>query len=65
LQGRTDEATALVFNLEKASPLPASYLAIAEALKAIGDQDGARFWTARGLRRFPSDRALRAFGRTL
>jgi tetratricopeptide (TPR) repeat protein len=65
LQGRTEEATTLVFDLEKASPLPPSYLAIAEALKAIGDRNGARFWTARGLQRFPKDRSLQSFARTL
>ena len=65
LEGRNEAATQLIFDLEKAAPVPPSYLAIAEALKAIGDQRGARFWTARGLQRFPGDRALQSFARTL
>ncbi|HVS33662.1 MAG TPA: hypothetical protein VMS98_19665 [Thermoanaerobaculia bacterium] len=65
LDGRNDAATQLIFDLEKAAPLPPSYLAIAEALRTIGDQRGARFWASRGLRRFPSDKALRTFAPSL
>ena len=58
-QGKNDAATRLIFSLEKANPAPPSYIAISETLKIIGDRNGARFWAARGLRRFPRDRQLR------
>src|SRR5262249_17820223 len=60
MEGKTREATELIFALEKASPTPAANLAISQTLKAIGDLNGARFWAARGLSRFPSDRQLQA-----
>jgi len=47
LQQRGDEATKLVFALEKASPTPPSYIAIAEVLRVIGDDKGARYWASR------------------
>ena len=59
-QGKNREATQLIFSLEKESPTPPSYLAIAETLKIIGDVRGSRFWAARGLQRYPSDRQLAA-----
>ena len=59
-EGKTREATQLIFSLEKESPTPPSYLAIAETLKIIGDIRGSRFWAARGLQRYPSDRQLAA-----
>ena len=59
-EGKTRQATDLVFSLEKASPAPASYVAICETLKLIGDVNGAHFWAARGLNRYPGDRSLRA-----
>lgn len=65
LQGRIPEATQLVFALEKASPTPPSYVAIAETLKTMGDARGARYWTARGLKSYPNDPSLREFARTL
>ena len=58
-QGKNDAATRLIFSLEKANPAPPSYIAISETLKIIGDRNGARFWAARGLRRFPLDRQLK------
>ena len=60
VEGKNDAATQLIFSLEKAAPTPPSYVAIAETLKLIGDVRGARFWAARGLRRFPNDRQLQA-----
>ncbi|HEV2720465.1 MAG TPA: sulfatase-like hydrolase/transferase [Thermoanaerobaculia bacterium] len=60
MAGKTRQATELVFSLEKASPTPPAYLAISQTLKAIGDVNGARFWAARGLSRFPADRQLQA-----
>jgi tetratricopeptide (TPR) repeat protein len=65
LQGRVAEATQLVFALEKAAPTPPSYVAIAETLKAVGDDRGARYWTARGLKRFPGEGSLRALATRL
>ena len=59
-EGKNGEATRLIFSLEKKAPTPPSYLAIAETLKIIGDVNGARFWAARGLNKFPADRQLRA-----
>jgi arylsulfatase A-like enzyme/Tfp pilus assembly protein PilF len=59
-EGKTAEATQLIFSLEKAAPTPPSYVAISETLKIIGDRNGARFWAARGLSRFPNDRQLQA-----
>jgi arylsulfatase A-like enzyme/Tfp pilus assembly protein PilF len=59
-EGKNDAATQLIFSLEKAAPLPPSYVAISETLKLIGDRNGARFWAARGLSRFPRDRQLQA-----
>ena len=59
LQQRGDDATKLVFALEKASPTPPSYLAIAEVLRVIGDRQGARYWASRGLEKFPRSRELK------
>lgn len=60
MQGKSDVATQLIFALEKASPVPPTYVAISETLKTIGDRNGSRFWAARGLSRFPADRHLQA-----
>ena len=62
-EGKTAEATQLIFSLERAAPTPPSYVAISETLKIIGDRNGARFWAARGLSRFPNDRQLQALVR--
>jgi len=62
-EGKTQEATELIFALEKSSPTPPSYVAIAETLKIIGDRNGSRFWAARGLNRYPSDRQLQVLVR--
>ena len=59
-EGKTQEATALIFALEKAAPTPPAYVAISETLKIVGDRTGARFWAARGLNKYPADRQLRA-----
>ena len=59
-EGRTQEATKLVFALEKAAPTAPSYVAISETLKTIGDINGSRFWAQRGLGRYPGDRQLKA-----
>jgi Flp pilus assembly protein TadD len=59
VQQRNEDATRVVFELEKASPTPPSYLAIAEVLRVIGDARGARYWAARGLEKFPGNHELR------
>ena len=59
-QGKPEEGTALIFEMEKAAPTALTYAAISETLKTIGDRGGARFWAARGISRFPSDRHLQA-----
>lgn len=56
--GRNEAATELIFSLEKAAPTPPGYAAIAETLKVVGDKNGARFWAARGLNKYPHDRYL-------
>jgi len=58
-EGRTDDATKLVFQLVDRSPVPPSYAAISATLKTIGDDQGARYWLAQGLRKFPDDVTLR------
>jgi Flp pilus assembly protein TadD len=58
MEGRNEAATKTIFELEKASPTPPGYAAIAEVLRIIGDSNGARFWAARGLARYPGDRQL-------
>ena len=62
-EGKNSEATQLIFSLEKAAPTPPSYVAISETLKIIGDRNGARFWAARGLSKYPNDRQLQALFR--
>lgn len=59
-QHRVDEATKLVFELIKTVPEPHSYVVVAETLAAIGDNNGAMFWTAQGLHNFPTDAELRS-----
>jgi tetratricopeptide (TPR) repeat protein len=43
-QGRTDEATQTVLALAKAAPNKQTYQAIAETLRVVGDEPGARYW---------------------
>ncbi len=62
-EGKNQEATALIYSLEKAAPTPPSYVAISETLKIIGDRNGSRYWAARGLSRFPTDRTLQGLYR--
>jgi arylsulfatase A-like enzyme/Tfp pilus assembly protein PilF len=62
-EGKTQQATALIFSLEQAMPTLPTYLAICQTLKVIGDVNGSRFWAARGLSRFPADRQLLALYR--
>jgi arylsulfatase A-like enzyme/Tfp pilus assembly protein PilF len=62
---RIDQATQVVFEAIKASPVPHSYAVIAETLKAIGDDNGALFWTYQGLQRFPQDAELKRLPKKL
>ncbi len=62
-EGKTDDATQLIFSLEKSAPTPPSYVAISETLKIVGDRNGSRFWALRGLKKYPDDRQLQALMR--
>jgi arylsulfatase A-like enzyme/Flp pilus assembly protein TadD len=62
--GRVEEATRLVFTLIEKAPVPPSYVAVSETLKAIGDDRGARYWAYQGLQKFPSHAELRSLLRT-
>ncbi|HYC92439.1 MAG TPA: sulfatase-like hydrolase/transferase [Thermoanaerobaculia bacterium] len=58
-QGRTDEATQLVYELVRRAPDAASYVTISETLEAIGDDRGAVYWARQGLKKFPADPDLK------
>lgn len=58
-QNRNDDATGVIYELEKASPTPPSYATITETLRVIGDERGARYWAMRGLKRYPGNQTLR------
>lgn len=45
-QNRTDEATKMVRELAAASPNARTYNVIAETLRVVGDEQGARYWRA-------------------
>jgi tetratricopeptide (TPR) repeat protein len=62
-EGRNDEATKLVFQLVGNAPIPPSYVAISTTLGTIGDERGARYWAAEGLKKFPRDATLRKLAR--
>lgn len=57
-QGRVEDATRVIHDLEKASPTAPAFAAISETLRVVGDDRGARFWAKRGLQRFPESQAL-------
>jgi arylsulfatase A-like enzyme/Tfp pilus assembly protein PilF len=61
-EGRREEATRLVFQLIEAAPTAANFAAIAETMQTLGDRDGARYWAARGMQKFPRDPRFRKFG---
>ncbi|HYM61195.1 MAG TPA: sulfatase-like hydrolase/transferase, partial [Thermoanaerobaculia bacterium] len=58
-EGKSQDATQLVFDLEKNAHTAAAYAAIASTLRTLGDKEGVRFWIARGLQQFPQDAKLR------
>jgi len=64
-QRKLDAATKVVFDLLQAAPGPRSYVLVAETLKAIGDDQGALFWTYQGLQKYPGDAELRALPKRL
>jgi Flp pilus assembly protein TadD len=57
-EGRSREGTQLIRNLIAEAPVPASYLAVCDVLKTVGDVRGVRYWARQGLLRYPNDRAL-------
>lgn len=59
--GRLNEATRTVHELVETAPLPPSYVAVCEALAAVGDRKGVRYWGRKGLERFPDHEILRRF----
>jgi tetratricopeptide (TPR) repeat protein len=46
-ENRPDDATHAVLALATASPKPETYRAIAEIMRGVGDEGGARYWRAR------------------
>ena len=58
-ENRLQEATQLIFRLVQVAPLPPSYVAISETLRAVGDDRGALYWAYQGLQKFPQDPALK------
>jgi len=62
-ENRLQEATQLIFRLVQVAPLPPSYVAISETLRAVGDDRGALYWAYQGLQKFPQDPALKKLAR--
>ena len=62
-EGRTAEATQMIFHMVEVAPDPPMYVAIAETLRAIGDDRGALYWAYQGLQKYPRDPALRKLAR--
>jgi arylsulfatase A-like enzyme/Tfp pilus assembly protein PilF len=58
-EGRGEEATRLVYQLVNAAPTADNFLAIAKMMLTLGDNNGSRYWAARGLQKFPRDPRLR------
>jgi tetratricopeptide (TPR) repeat protein len=58
-EGRGDEATRLVYQLIDNAPTAANFAAISQMMTTLGDRNGARYWAARGLQKFPHDPLLR------
>ena len=60
---RLDDATKVIYELERAAPTPPAYAAISETLKVVGDPQGSRLWARRGLQKFPQDPTLKKLAR--
>jgi tetratricopeptide (TPR) repeat protein len=58
-EGKGEQATPLVFQLIDRAPTAENFVAIVETMKAVGDTNGARYWAARGLQKFPRDPRFR------
>jgi len=56
---RVGEATNLIYEVIKAAPQAHSYALVSDTLKAIGDENGALYWAAQGLQKYPQDPELR------
>jgi arylsulfatase A-like enzyme/tetratricopeptide (TPR) repeat protein len=54
-EGRGNDATPLVFQLLERAPTAQNYTAIVETMKALGDANGVRYWTAKGREKYPRD----------
>jgi arylsulfatase A-like enzyme/tetratricopeptide (TPR) repeat protein len=54
-EGRGEQATPLVFQLIDRAPTAENFAAIVETMKTVGDMNGARYWAAKGLQKFPHD----------
>lgn len=62
-QGRVEDATRLVFELTRVAPTAQSYVAVVQTLRAVGDDNGARYWTGKAIERFPRDMRVRKVAR--
>jgi tetratricopeptide (TPR) repeat protein len=60
-EGRPAEVKPLVYHLIEVSPSPENFAAVADTLRTLGDVNGARFWAARGLEKYPRDPRFRKF----
>lgn len=58
-EGRNEEATRVLRRLIDEVPTAAGYLVAIDVLRAVGDEEGVRFWTAEARRRFPEDEEIR------
>lgn len=56
---RVEEATNLIYEAVKAAPQAHSYALVSDTLKAMGDENGALYWAAQGLQKYPQDPELR------
>jgi Flp pilus assembly protein TadD len=65
IEHRPDDATKVVLAAVKASPVPHTFVILAETLKAIGDERGALYWVRQGLQAYPNDAELRSLPRRL
>ncbi|HEY2325498.1 MAG TPA: sulfatase-like hydrolase/transferase, partial [Thermoanaerobaculia bacterium] len=60
-EGRGEEATHLVVQLIGIAPTADNFAAITRVMTTLGDTNGARYWAARGLQKFPDDPRFRRF----
>ena len=60
-EGRTGDATQLIYELIRVAPSAENFAAVIQTLQTLGDSRGARYWSRRGLDRYPNDRRFRKF----